>query len=143
MPNANEKLITALVGLVPVIRTAFRDGDLSHQFDAVMSNGKVRHAGSKMAGQVERYVQHSLSGNKFARQMSKKFAPRQSNLPVIALTAVGIGIILTLLASGKAKPKTAEVVRENGADIEKKDRTIVENYNGSASQKPNTVQPQF
>ena len=54
MSNANEKLVAGLVALLPIARDALSNGHLNRQFDAVLSNNKVRHAGSQMAGQADR-----------------------------------------------------------------------------------------
>jgi hypothetical protein len=98
MANSNEKLIAGLVGLLPLARDAFKDGHFDRQFNAFVSNDKVRHAGSQMIGKAEKYIRKGVSQNKLARQIAAQWAPQPSPLPTIALAVVGAGLVWAYLA---------------------------------------------
>lgn len=114
MSNSNEKLVTAIAALVPIARDAFKNGHLTRQFDAVLQNSKVRHAGSDMAAQAEKYVRDSLKSNKFARQIASRMAPRPSPLPAIAITLMGAGLVWAYLERRKVRKQSGAAPMSNG-----------------------------
>lgn len=131
MSNSNEKLVAGLAALIPIARDAFRDGHLDRQFDAVLSNDKVRHAGSQMVGQAEKYLRDSFKGNKLARKLAARLAPKPSPLPMIALAALGAGLVWAYLDRRKANKLWNEGLSTNKSDENKSEPDVEEGVSTS------------
>lgn len=103
MSNSNEKLVAGIVALLPIARDALSNGHLNRQFDAVFSNNKVRHTGTQMASQAEKYIRDTLNNNGFTRKLMAQMKPKPSPLPAIALALVGAGIFWAYLERRKTR----------------------------------------
>ena len=125
MANSNEKLVSGLVALFPIARDAFKNGHMNRQVGAIMSNGKVRQAGSQMTSQAEKYLRHSMSNTKLGRQLASRFAPKPSPLPAIAIALVGAGFVWTYLSKRQELRRNKELPLPNGkTDIAKSGVTV-------------------
>ena len=118
MSNSNEKLVAGIAALIPIARDAFKGDHMNRQFDAIISNNKVRHAGSHIASQAEKYMHDMMNSNKFTRQIAAQIMPRRSPVPNIALgvaIAVGVGFVWTYMARRAArKQPEADLPMKNG-----------------------------
>jgi hypothetical protein len=117
MANSNEKLVAGIAALLPIAQDAFRGDHMNRQFDAILSNNKVRHAGSQMASQAEKYIHDMVNSNRFTRQIAAQLAPRRSPAPAIALglaAAVGAGFVWAYLARRQARKEGVAMPLKNG-----------------------------
>jgi hypothetical protein len=117
MANSNEKLVAGIAALLPIAQDAFKGDHWNRQFDAIISNNKVRDAGSHMASQAEKYIHDMVNSNKFTRQIAAQLAPRRSPAPAIALgvaAVVGAGFVWAYLARRKARKEAGEMPLKNG-----------------------------
>lgn len=112
MANSNEKLVAGIAALIPIARDAFKGDHMNRQMDAILSNNKVRHAGSQMSHNAEKYVRDLMDSNQFTRQIAAKMMPRRSPIPSIALgvaLAVGAGFVWAYLARRKTTKPVVDV----------------------------------
>ena len=117
MSNSNEKLVAGIAALIPIARDAFKGDHMDRQLDAILSNNKVRHAGSQMSHQAEKYMRDLMNSNQFTRQLAAKLMPRRSPVPTIALglaVAVGAGFVWAYLARRKTNKADIDTPLTNG-----------------------------
>lgn len=117
MSNSNEKLVAGIAALIPIARDAFKGDHINRQFDAIISNNKVRDAGSHMASQAEKYVYDMMNSNRFTRQIAAQMMPRRSPAPTIALglaVVLGAGFAWAYLARRAARKQTVDAPLKNG-----------------------------
>ncbi len=117
MSNSNEKLVAGIAALIPIARDAFKGDHMNRQFDAIISNNKVRDAGSHMANQAEKYMHDMINSNRFTRQIAAQMMPRRSPAPTIALglaVVVGAGFVWAYLARRAAFKQPEDMPLKNG-----------------------------
>jgi hypothetical protein len=117
MSNSNEKLVAGIAALIPIARDAFKGDHMNRQFDAIISNNKVRDAGSHMVSQAEKYMHDMVNSNKFTRQIAARMMPRRSPVPAIALGVVvvmGAGFVWAYLARRAARKQPEDMPLKNG-----------------------------
>jgi CHASE3 domain sensor protein len=117
MSNSNEKLVAGIAALIPIARDAFKGDHMNRQLDAIISNNKVRDAGSHMASQAEKYMHDMINSNRFTRQIAAQMMPRRSPAPAIALgvaVVVGAGFVWAYLARRNARKQPADLPLKNG-----------------------------
>jgi CHASE3 domain sensor protein len=117
MSNSNEKLVAGIAALIPIARDAFAGDHMNRQFDAIISNNKVRDAGSHMASQAEKYMHDMINSNRFTRQIAAQMMPRRSPAPTIAMglaVVVGAGFVWAYLARRNARKQPDDMPLKNG-----------------------------
>lgn len=117
MSNSNEKLVAGIAALIPIARDAFKGDHMNRQFDAIISNTKVRDAGSHMASQAEKYMRDMINSNRFTRQIAAQMMPRRSPVPTIALgvaVVVGAGFVWAYMARRAARKQPQDMPLKNG-----------------------------